>query len=95
MAPRKIDFALKARSTATSLAEAIDEIEYLADVYVASGYQSNGANPITAEDLQGHDISIEQLMEFAILAANLLKFMSGEASAEADYQQQLNAFRNV
>lgn len=96
MASRKIDFSLAVRATATTLAQVLDQIDALAGIYVASGYQANGSDPITNEDLIGHDISVEQLAEFAVLAVNLKKFVSNDNTAMvADYESQLDAFRNI
>jgi len=95
MAPRKVDFALAVRNTATKLAQVMDEIDALAGIYTASGYNSGGSNPITDADLEGHDMTAAQLGQFATLAANLVKFMDNETPAKANYRTPLNAFRNV
>ena len=95
MAPRKVDFALAVRGTATKLAQVMDEIDSLAGIYVASGYNSGGSDPITDEDLTGHEIATAQLSQFASLAANLIKFMDNQTPVKADYRTPLNTLRSV
>lgn len=95
MSSRKVNFALAVRNVATNLAQVMDDIDALAGIYVASGYQSGGANAIVDEDVQAHDITAAQLVAFATLATNLVKFMNNQVPAQADYNTPLDAFRNV
>lgn len=96
MAPRKVDFALAVRATATKLAVVLDEIDSLAGIFIASGYAAGGSNPITDADLTGFDITVGQLAQFTVLAVNFRKFVSNDGTAVvADYRSQLDAFREV
>ena len=95
MASRKVNFALAVRNVATNLAQVMDDIDALAGIYTASGYQPGGANAIVDEDVSAHDMTAAQLTSFATLAANLVKFMTNQVPAQADYTTPLDAFRNV
>jgi len=95
MAPRKIDFALAARAAVTALAEAVERIAELDEIYTDSGYDSGGDDPILDDDIAGHDITAADLTNFAAFATNLALFMNAGDPAVVDYQSHINAFRNM
>jgi len=95
MASRKVDFARKAREQATAIANAINELEELKRVYNASGYAPNGHNPIVDDDIIAHDMTAEQLVDFANFAGNFIDFVNGETPTVGNYRDILSEFRNV
>lgn len=95
MAPRKVDFALAVRAGVTALAEAAERIAELEAIYKSSGYDAGGLDPITDEDLVGHDVTAVDLANASILAANLALFLGGGDPLVFDYAGHINAFRGM
>jgi len=71
MAPKKIQFIQQIQSSSTKLAQALEEATVAAKVYVNRGYAVNGADPIVAGDLTGHEITPEQIAAFVAFVAAL------------------------
>lgn len=95
MAPRKVDFALAARAAVTTLAEAAERIAELNEVFVASGYNTGGSDPIIDSDIEGHDITAANLADVATFAENLYKFLNDDTPLKFDYATAINAFRGM
>ena len=95
MASRKVDFALAVRKAVTALAEAAERIQELDDIYGDSGYDSGGSDPITDEDIAGHDITASDLANASTLAANLALFLNDGSPMQFDYASRINAFRGM
>lgn len=95
MAPRKVDFALAVRAGVTALAEAAERVAELDAMYVDSGYDALGSNPITDGDLTGHDVTALDLTNASIFAVNLALFLNGGDPLVFDYAGAINAFRGM
>lgn len=95
MASRKVDFALRIASLATALEDLLQELDGLADIYLASGYAPSGSNPITDEDLMGHDVTVAMLGEFCEVAVALQVLMAGGAPATGEYGEILARIRRI
>ena len=95
MASRKVDYALAARSAVTAFAEATERIGELYEIFTDSGYDTTGANPITDEDIEGHDITAQDLANFATFAENVTLFLNDGEPMSFDYASKINAFRGM
>lgn len=95
MALRKEDFALATRAAVTALAEAAERIAELDVIYSDSGYDSGGANPITDEDLTGHDMVAQDLANASTFATNLALFLDDGDPMVFNYASAINKFRNM
>lgn len=93
MASRKVDFALKMEDAATELADAIERVEMLRASYIQSGYNSGGSDPITDDDLIGHDVTATKLDAVSTLTANLTLFVDNGIPLQGDYRTTLGAVR--
>jgi len=94
MASRKVDFALQMESAATQLAMAIEALEMMRRSYVASGYNSGGSDPITDDDIAGHDITAAQIDAVSTLTANLTLFLDNGEPLQGYYRTTLDATRS-
>jgi hypothetical protein len=95
MAPRKVDFALTARHKITQFDQLVADLNELDDIYKASGYDTGGSDPITLEDLEGHDITPQDLANVSIFTANVNLFLTGGDPLEFDYASKINTFREM
>lgn len=95
MVSRKEDFALAVRTAVTALAEAAERIAELDAIYMDSGYDSGGTNPITDEDLTGHDMTAQDLANASTFATNLALFLSDGDPMVFDYASAINKFRDM
>ena len=95
MASRKINLALAERAAITAFAEATERIAELREIYFDSGYDPEGSNPILDENIEGHDMTSQDLANFATLAENLDLFLNGGTPMVFAYQEKLNAFRGM
>ena len=98
MAPRKVGFALAARTAITAVAEAAERVAELDAIYKASGFQpasEGGTNPITDVDLDGHNMTAANLVDVSTFATNLDKFMNNDVPLQFDYTTAINAFRSM
>ena len=95
MASRKVDFALAVRAGVTALAEAAERVAELDAMYVDSGYDSAGSNPIIDGDIEGHDITADDLGNASVFAENLDLFLNGGDPMVYGYASAINAFRGM
>ena len=95
MASRKVDFALAVRAGVTALAEAAERIAELDAMYGASEYDELGSNSIVDGDIEGHDITAQNLVNASTFAFNLALFLGGGDPMEFDYISAINAFRGM
>ena len=95
MAPRKVDFSLAVRAAVTALAEAAERIAELDAIYVDSGYDGGGTNPIVGGDLTGHDITAQDLANASTFAKNLALFLNNGDPMVFDYASAIGSFRNM
>ena len=95
MAPRKIDFSLAVRAAVTALAEAAERIAELDAIYVDSGYDGGGTNPIVDNDLVGHDIVAQDLANASTFAENLALFLNNGGPMVFDYASAIGRFRDM
>ena len=95
MAPRKVDYALAARAAVTAIAEAVERVGELHEIFTDSGYNSGGSDPIEDADLAGHNMTAQDMANFATFATNLALFMNNGDPAQVDYQSHINKFRNM
>lgn len=95
MAPRKVDYALAVRTAITAFAEAAERIEELDEIYRDSEYVPGEADEITAEDLEGHDITVTNLLNASTFAENLALFLGDDVPNQFDYLSAINKFRNM
>jgi len=58
---KKIEFATKIQAKATSLAGVRDALGEIVEVYLARGYNEEGADPIKEDDLVGSGIALADL----------------------------------
>ena len=71
MAPKKIQYMQQVQAAATQLAQALESCTSLASVYAARGYAADGANPLIADDLTGHEVTPEEIAGFVTFVAAL------------------------
>lgn len=95
MASRRVDYALAARAAATAFVRAVERIVELNEIYVDSGYDSGGANPITDSDLEGHDMTAQDLTSVSVFADNITLFLNDDTPLKFDYQSAINKFRDM
>lgn len=95
MAARKVDFALAVRHKITQLDDLVTALNELDDIYKSSGYDTSGSNPITLEDLEGHDIKPQDLANVSTFIMNINLFLTGGDPLEFDYASKINAFREM
>lgn len=95
MASRKVDFALATRDAVTAFAEAVERVGELHEIFTDSGYDSTGTDPIIDEQIAGHDITAQDLANFAAFAANVALFLNNGDPAQVDYASKINAFRGM
>lgn len=95
MAPRKIDFAITTRDAITAFAKAVNCIAELEGIYNDSGYFVGGASEVVSGDLEGHDITVQDLINVSTFATNLNKFLNNAVPAKVDYMSAINKFRNM
>lgn len=88
MASRKIDFALAERAVITQFAEAVERIAELDAIFMDSGYNTGGADPIVDGDLIGHDMTMADLVAAHTFAGLLDTFYAPLTGA-------INKFRNM
>ena len=95
MASRKVNFALAARAAVTALAEAAERIAELDDIFQDSNYYSGASNEIVNADLEGHDITAQDLNNVSMFATNLAEFLNYGTPLQFDYLAAINAFRGM
>lgn len=93
MASRKVKFALRMERAITTLASAIEQLEMLGAVYVDSGYQPGGGDPVVVDDLTGYAITPEKLAGAVTFQRNLTKLLDGDTPTQAVYRTTINAVR--
>lgn len=95
MASRKVNFALAVRNAVTTLAEAAERIAELDSIWVASGYEASGSDPIVDEDIAGRDITAQDLANASTFAENLALFLTNGEPMQFDYAGAIDAFRRM
>ena len=95
MAPRKVDFALQIQSQGTTLADLAAALGELYNTYFDSGYNGGGADPITDEDLEGHNLTAADIANMITLTENLDKFLNAQVPVVGDYSATLNQIRTI
>ena len=95
MAPRKVDFALTLRRKVTQLDELVTALNELENIFKNSGYDASSSDPITAADLEGHDMTPQDLASVSTFTANINLFLTGGDPLEFDYASKIDAFREM
>jgi len=95
MAPRKVDLALAERAAVTAFAEAVERVGELCEIYYDSDYDEEGIDPIVDEDVEGHNMTAQDLNNFATFAENLKLFLNAGTPMVFDYQSKINSFRGM
>lgn len=70
----KMDFARQAMENAAKLAEAINALSVLSEVYIDRGYQTGGADPIADADLTGLGPSAAQVSAYMGITSSVATF---------------------
>lgn len=95
MATRKQEYALSVRAAVTAFADAAATIAKLDDIYIDSGFDSEGEDPITEVDLVGLKVTVGNLASASVFANNLGLFLNAGDPLVFDYASAINKFRNT
>lgn len=93
MASRKVDVALAIRNAIGTFADNVQRIQELDDIFVGSGYDSGGGNPITDEDIVAHDLTATDLANCHTFRLQIDKFLGNQVPIQFDYWASINALR--
>jgi hypothetical protein len=86
-------FINQATIVASAIAQAMDNIQAIANVYFDRQYNIGGASEITIDDLAALGFSPAQLASLITLGEQLQHLRNGQATSTADYDATLNAIR--
>lgn len=78
---------------ASAIAQAMDNIQAIANVYFDRQYNIGGTNEITSGDLAALGFTPAQLASFITLGEQLQHLRNGQSTSTADYDATLNAIR--
>jgi hypothetical protein len=78
---------------ASAIAQAMDNIQSITNVYFDRQYNIGGANEITSGELAALGFTPAQLASLITLGEQLQHLRNGVATATADYDATLNALR--
>lgn len=92
---RKRDFAEAARRLITSFDALAGCLKELDDIYHNSGYEPTGSDPITNTELDGLDMTTQDLSNVSVFVANLQSFLHGNDPLVFDYSAKIDAFRTM
>jgi hypothetical protein len=93
MSTQKDVFLNQATIIASAIAQSLDGIQALTNVYFDRQYNIGGANEIVAGDLAALGFNPAQLASLITLGEQLQHLRNGQATATADYDATLNALR--
>ena len=94
MASRKVQTALAMRDVIGSFADVIQRIQELTDIFVGSGYDAGGSNPVVDEDVIAHDLTAAGLASVLTFRTQIDEFLNGGVPVVYDYQAAINALRS-
>lgn len=94
MASRKVQTALAMRDAIGGFADSIQRVRELDEIFMDSGYDAGGTNPITDEDVTAHDLTAADLGNVHQFRMQLDKFLNAEAPTVYDYWAAINALRS-
>lgn len=89
----KVQFIHSIKEVSTRLGQAADALETLAEIYTDRGYQSGGANEITADDIANADFNLSLLADAVTLFGQMQTFLSGGSPTPANYKRLINRLR--
>lgn len=95
MASRKVTISLAIRSAITSLDNLVTELNELDDMFINSGYDSEGTNPIVDEDIEGHDMVAADLAAVHTFVEQINLFLNDGEPIQFDYASAIDKFRNM
>ena len=93
MSGQKDVFINQATIVASAIAQSLDNIQALINVYFDRQYNIGGANELTTGDLAAIGVSPTQMAAFVTLGEQLQHLRNGQAVSTADYDATLNALR--
>ena len=92
---RKHDFGERVRAKVTEFDTLVTQLQELSDIFIASGYDSGGSNEIVDIDLQGLDMTAQDLANFHTFITQLQLFLNAGDPTVFDYASAIDAFRNM
>ena len=95
MASRKITISLAIRSAITNLDNLVTKLNELDDIFINSGYDSGGTNPIVDENIEGHDMVAADLAAAHTFVTQLNLFLNDGSPIQFDYTSAIDKFRNM
>ena len=94
MASRKVQTALAMRDAIGQFADAVERINELDEVFVDSGYDAGGSDPIVDSDVAAHDITAQDLANFSTFRDQLDLFLNSGEPLQVDYWAKIRAFQS-
>lgn len=95
MASRKVTISLAIRNAVTSLDNLVIELNELDDIFINSGYDSSGTNPIVDEDIEGHDMIAADLAAVHTFVEQINLFLHNGVPTQFDYASAIDRFRDM
>lgn len=90
---RKRDFLRHVVRRAQELIAIVDDVADLENEYFDNGYNSGGANEVTAGDAAVHDLTAAQFGSLITVLQQVDKLMTNQVTTQGDYIANLNAAR--
>lgn len=95
MASRKVTISLAIRSAITSLDNLVTKLNELDDIFINSGYDLGGTDPILNEDIEGHDMSAADLAAVHTFVTQLNLFLNDGEPIQFDFASAIDRFRDM
>lgn len=95
MAPRKVNLALAMRQKISDFDDLVTKLNELVDIYEDSEYGMGEANEITTADVEGLDITPQNLNAVTVFVENINLFLNNGDPMVYDYAAAINKFRSM
>lgn len=92
---RKLEYAIAAQNAITTLDDLISRLNELDDIFINSGYNAKGSNPITASDLGATSLKPQDLANISAFVKNIDLFLNAGDPLKFNYAGAINALRNM